>query len=303
MELLQLKYFYEVAQSEHLTQTSEKLHVSSPSLSMTISKLEESLGVRLFDHVGRNIRLNEYGKLFYQRVTRVLNEIENAKLEINDLKTEKEQIVRIGINSLPIWTKFLENFQKQHPEILIDYFSMTPQELEKQTYYSTVDYFLGVKHDIPVNDYEVIQLGPEEKPVVLLSTAHTLAKEKSINLLQLQNDVILSLGKCNPSAHQYILDLCSIAGFTPKQVLECDYFFRLQKLADNKGVAITTDLGEKFIYIDSRKVKAIPVSSPILTRTQSIAWRKDHFLTKTALTFRQFLEDATKNRSTMFYKN
>jgi LysR family transcriptional regulator, transcription activator of glutamate synthase operon len=302
MELLQLRYFYEVAQCEHLTQTAEKLHVSSPSLSMTISKLEESLGVKLFDHVGRNIRLNEYGKRFYQRVGRVLNEIENAELEINDLKTEKEQIVHIGINSLPIWTKFLENFQKQHPEILIDYFSMTPQELTNQTYYSTVDYFLGVKHDIPAMDYEIIPLGPEEKPVVLLSTAHTLAKEKSINLLQLQNDVILSLGKCNPSAHKYILDLCNVAGFSPKKVLECDYFFRLQKLVDNKGVAITTDLGEKFIYIDSKKVKAIPVSSPILTRTQSIAWRKDHFLTKNALIFRQFLEDATKNGSAVFYK-
>jgi LysR family transcriptional regulator, transcription activator of glutamate synthase operon len=300
MDLLQLKYFYEVAKSEHLTQTADKLHVSSPSLSMTISKLEAGLGVKLFDHAGRNIRLNEYGKLFYQRVERVLNEIENAKLEINDLKTGKEQIVHIGINSLPIWTKFLETFPKQHPEILIDYFSMTPQELNKQTYYSTVDYFLGVKRDIPAKDYEIIPLGPEEKPVALLSTQHILSKEKSINLVQLENEVILSLGKYNPSAHKYILDLCNIAGFSPKKILECDYFFRLKRLVDNKGVAITTDLGVNFIYIDSKQVCTVPISFPLITRTQSIAWRKDHFLSKGALVFRQSLKDASKNGRDLF---
>jgi LysR family transcriptional regulator, transcription activator of glutamate synthase operon len=293
MELLQLKYFYEVAQSEHLTQTADKLHVSSPSLSMTISKLETSLGIRLFDHVGRNIRLNEYGKLFYQRVERALSEIENAKQEINDLKAEKEHVVHIGINSLPIWTKFLENFQKQHPEILVDYFSMTPLDFRNQTYYSTVDYFLGVKRDIPTSDYDLIPLGPEEKPVALLSTNHILSKEKSLNLVQLQNEVILSLGKYNPSAHKYILDLCTIAGFSPKKILECDYFFRLRRLVDNIGVAITTDLGVNFIYIDSKRVRSVPISFPVITRTQSIAWRKGHFLSKSALVFRQALKDAS----------
>jgi LysR family transcriptional activator of glutamate synthase operon len=55
MDLLQLKYFRELAYTQHMTELSEKLHISQPSLSMTISKLENELGVKLFDRVNRKI--------------------------------------------------------------------------------------------------------------------------------------------------------------------------------------------------------------------------------------------------------
>jgi hypothetical protein len=149
-------------------------------------------------------------------------------------------------------------------------------------------------------NYEIILPGPEEKPVALLSTQHILSKEKSISLVQLENQVILSLGKYNPSAHKCILDLCNIAGFSQKKILECDYFFRLKRQVDNKGVAITTDLGVNFIYIDSKRVRPAPISFPLITRTQSIAWRKDHFLLREALIFLQALKDASKSGRDLF---
>lgn len=59
MELLQLRYFCELAKTEHLTKTANKLHISPPSLSVTISRLETELGVALFDRPGKMIRLNK----------------------------------------------------------------------------------------------------------------------------------------------------------------------------------------------------------------------------------------------------
>ncbi|OQY10177.1 MAG: hypothetical protein B6I29_02090 [Marinitoga sp. 4572_148] len=49
MDFLQLKYFRELAYSQHVTELAEKLHISQPSLSITISKLEKELGIKLFD--------------------------------------------------------------------------------------------------------------------------------------------------------------------------------------------------------------------------------------------------------------
>jgi len=63
MELLQLKYFRTIARFEHMTRAAEELHIAQPALSKTVSLLEKELGVLLFDRRGRNIFLNQYGKI------------------------------------------------------------------------------------------------------------------------------------------------------------------------------------------------------------------------------------------------
>ena len=58
MELLQLKYFLAVAESEHMTNTAKQLHIAQPALSQSIHRLEQELGVSLFERAGRGIRLS-----------------------------------------------------------------------------------------------------------------------------------------------------------------------------------------------------------------------------------------------------
>lgn len=67
MELLQLQYFLVVARLEHVTEAARTLHVTQSSLSKTIQRLEEDLGVPLFDRIGRKLRLNEFGSQFLRR--------------------------------------------------------------------------------------------------------------------------------------------------------------------------------------------------------------------------------------------
>ena len=62
MELLQLKYFYAVAKSLHVTNTAQELHVAQPALTQSIKRLESELGVKLIKTRGRNIVLTEYGE-------------------------------------------------------------------------------------------------------------------------------------------------------------------------------------------------------------------------------------------------
>lgn len=63
MDLLQLKYFQTVAMHEHMTHAADELHVAQPSLSKAIGRLEEDLGIPLFDRIGRQIKLNQFGKV------------------------------------------------------------------------------------------------------------------------------------------------------------------------------------------------------------------------------------------------
>ena len=86
MELLQLTYFLELAESEHVTKTAEKLMISQPALSLTIRRLEDELGAALFDRNGRNIRLNENGRLFRTYAEDALRLLQEGKSELSQRK-------------------------------------------------------------------------------------------------------------------------------------------------------------------------------------------------------------------------
>ena len=58
MELQQLRYFDEVARTQHVTNSAKKLNVAQPALTQSIRRLERELGVTLFERVGRNVRLS-----------------------------------------------------------------------------------------------------------------------------------------------------------------------------------------------------------------------------------------------------
>ncbi|HZJ84593.1 MAG TPA: LysR family transcriptional regulator, partial [Syntrophomonadaceae bacterium] len=66
MELKLIKYFCLVAETENVTSAAQLIGISQPYLSKKIKQLEGKLGINLFDHVGRNIKLNQYGEIYYK---------------------------------------------------------------------------------------------------------------------------------------------------------------------------------------------------------------------------------------------
>ena len=64
MELLQFRYFLEAARYENLTRAADELHIAQPALSQSIMRLENELGVKLFDRRNHHVYLNDQGKLF-----------------------------------------------------------------------------------------------------------------------------------------------------------------------------------------------------------------------------------------------
>ena len=84
LEWHQLQYFKAVAELQHMTKAAQVLSLSQPALSRSIAKLEEELGVPLFERKGKTLRLNRYGKLFLKSVDRATQAIEEGKQLILD---------------------------------------------------------------------------------------------------------------------------------------------------------------------------------------------------------------------------
>ena len=85
MELLQLYYFKHVAELEHVSKAAEQLHVAQPALSQAIRRLEQEFQTTFFDRVGKNVVLNEKGKILLEyyseddlyRLEELLERLEN----------------------------------------------------------------------------------------------------------------------------------------------------------------------------------------------------------------------------------
>src|SRR6267378_3595552 len=97
MELHQLRYFCAVAETGSFSRAAEQSHVSQPSLSQQILKLEDELGARLFDRLGRSVRLTELGKTFLPRARTVLRELEAAKGDVVEGKEFIGGPVTVGV--------------------------------------------------------------------------------------------------------------------------------------------------------------------------------------------------------------
>ena len=95
-----LRYFSVLAQVEHYTVAAARLGISQPSLSSAIHNLENELGgVKLFEKVGRNIRLTEEGKFYQEKVDAALNELHSASLMLRDSKISAPVVIRMGVVS------------------------------------------------------------------------------------------------------------------------------------------------------------------------------------------------------------
>jgi LysR family hydrogen peroxide-inducible transcriptional activator len=105
------------------SRAAEHERVAQPSLSQQIRKLEDELGARLFDRLGRKIRLTPFGECFREHARRVLDEIEDARVEMQELLGLRRGSVCIG--AIPTVAPYLlpaaiRRFAQVYPEIKLN---------------------------------------------------------------------------------------------------------------------------------------------------------------------------------------
>src|SRR5271165_6056990 len=135
MELHQLRYFCAIAETGSFSRAAEQSHISQPSLSQQIRKLEDALGVRLFDRLGRSVRLTELGIAFLPRARAVLQGLEAARSEVTERKRSVSGPICVGV--IPTIAPYflppvLAGFSRKWPQARVTIVEeITPLLLEK----------------------------------------------------------------------------------------------------------------------------------------------------------------------------
>ena len=104
MELLQLRYFHEVAQTQHMTNSAKRLGVAQPALTQAIRRLEGELDAKLFERVGRNIRLTSCGEALEDKVAPLLAAFDEIPSAIAQAKGQERNTVRIDVEAATTMT-------------------------------------------------------------------------------------------------------------------------------------------------------------------------------------------------------
>lgn len=190
MDVRQLQYFVSVAEKEHISKAAESLYISQPTLSLAIRRLENELGVSLFDRTGRNIKLNEYGRIFYAEVKLALEHIDTACRNLAECKGINDNRISIISPSLFMFQGMMDKIYELYPNVLISRIDSSmitkSEEIAYKLISGDVDICITMRN-VRDSGIETIPL-KEEQMYALVSRNHPLAGRTEISLTDLTNE-------------------------------------------------------------------------------------------------------------------
>ncbi|MBD0383003.1 LysR family transcriptional regulator [Paenibacillus sedimenti] len=282
MELLQLQYFRTVARLEHMTKAAQELRIAQPALSKTIARLEENLGVPLFDRQGRQIRLNTFGKVFLEKAETALTALEEGRRQVNDLAGMKYGTISLATSTLNRLSEPLGMFLSQYPEVNFQISQASMDEIADLIENGEVDFGFtalpigrqGIREQTVIN----------EEVFLAVPAGHRLANRRSISLSEVANDSFIGY-KEGYLFQKMNNEFCKKAGITPKIVCEVDEPSSIANL-------VRAGLGVAFIGAcnkDDTSLVSLHIDEPVCQRAFQLAWNEKHYLSKAALEFRDFI--------------
>ncbi|MGL5415840.1 MAG: LysR family transcriptional regulator [Clostridium sp.] len=283
MELLQLKYFQSVAKYENISKAAEELHITQPSLSITIKRLEEELRVPLFNRKGKRIELNTFGEHFLKHVNSIINQIENSKLELLEVYGTKNKHLSIASSTSFFLGGLLKEFLILNEDITITQTIDNSTDIAEKLKERSIDFAITSP---PIQDsgIETIDL-IEEEIVIVIPKIHSLALEGKVYLRELKDEEFISLTSEND--FKKITDkMFKNAGFKPKVTFEGDGAIISELMEIKKAISLIP----LSICFTAKKdnYTILRLRDKYNKRKISISYRKNAFLSELAKEFLAF---------------
>ncbi len=233
MELTLLQAFSAVAEHGSFSLAAEHIHLTQPAVSKRVRQLEDDLGVRLFDRIGRRVRLTEAGRALLPRARRLLNDAAEIRRLLADLSGEvRGRLVmgtshHIGLHRLP---EPLKRFTRAHPEVELDIRFMDSE---------------AACHAVEVGDLElaIVTLPPEPLPrlqsrliwddplIFMVSREHPLAGRHQVSLEELLKHKAVLPGS-NTYTREILERAVHAAGLRLRTGMETNYLETLRMLTE-----------------------------------------------------------------------
>jgi LysR family transcriptional regulator, hydrogen peroxide-inducible genes activator len=250
MEFRQLRYFRAVARFRSFTRAAEHEHVAQPSLSQQIHKLEDDLGARLFNRLGRRVTLTPFGERFLEHATRVLLELDGARQEIQEIQGLRRG--RVSLGAIPtlapyLLPRILKTFAASCPGITVNVREGLTLSLLSQLSDGEMDLALLT---LPVRGEFTVRSLLEDRMLLAVPSTHAIWKRRPrrVAFRDVVNEPLLLLkdGHC---FRDDVLKICKRGRANPNVVFEGDQFDTLISLvASGAGITLLPEMARKHYH-------------------------------------------------------
>jgi len=297
MDFRHIQQFVVLAETLNFRRAAEKLHMAQPPLSVSIRKLEQELGVPLFDRGKEGVKLTKSGEAALEEAQKALFHANQFKLAAQAASTGVGGRLRIGFvgsATHEVLPKLIARFRRAFAGIELDLREATSIRIMDELEQEQMD--VGVVR-IPVASGSGIRLTTLQTETFVLAVArsHPLADEANVKLKDLaEEEFILYAGSDAPGLRMAALHACQLRGFMPKVVQEAIQVQTVLSLVEaNMGIALVPSISKRFVsrsvvyktLIDFPASASIGISLAWKESTQSQAVR--NFIEVANQTFRQ----------------
>jgi|KBSMisStaDraftv2_1062788.scaffolds.fasta_scaffold175590_2 LysR family hydrogen peroxide-inducible transcriptional activator len=265
MEIHQLRYFVAVAEEGSFSRAAEREHVSQPSLSQQIQKLEAELDQQLFDRLPRAVVLTEGGRRLLDYARQILTGIADARRAVATL--DHEVAGRLSVGAIPsialyVLPRLIVRFERAYPKVTFELFEDTTEKLAQRLEDGTLDLVLASSGD---ERPTLAQHSLGREPLLLLLPAkHRLARKKTIQWSDLAAEKFLLLHEVH-SLSITVRRLLAANHLKPELVLQGAQLTTIAAMvAAGLGVTVVPEMMLHTEYV--RGCVAVPFARPVPTR-------------------------------------
>jgi LysR family transcriptional regulator, transcription activator of glutamate synthase operon len=295
MEIHQLQYIVEVAKHRHFTHAAEEICVAQSSLSQQITKLEEELGIKLFERTTRFVNPTPAGLEFISYAKKILAEIELSKQCMQAHVGLTKGTLHIGaITTLENigFVSLITSFHNLFPGLYLDIALNGSYHLAEMLRTSEIDTALLTPPELD-DDADIVYypLGDDEF-VLATASSSPLATKKVVDLSELSKENFI-FPSPDQSIHKIYLKACRDAGFTPTIVCQSSHSeTSLALVSDGMGIGFFP-LG-MLLANTSTKVSIIRLAKPIKKHVAMALLKRSHY-TPAVAAFRDYVLKRCQN--------
>lgn len=294
MNLRHLVFFRELAHTQHMSQAAENLGISQPTLSYAIDNLEKQLGVPLFEHEGRNIRLSHFGKIYLQFINRGLDEIQRGNSILEQLLNVNEGNIRIGFTytlGQHLIPELISSFKSKEStkDISFELFQSNTHDLLNGLLKEKYDFVLSSKIE-KVGDQEIdksLNFIPlvQQEIMLAVSPTHPLAKFDSVDVKDIAQYPFIAFSK-NSGLRPLIDSILKKNNVKPQIKYEIEEDHTIIGFVEfNQGIALVPHLPQ----LNQDKVKLIHLKNNKIEHPLYMVLKNNRFLTPSVSRFQNFM--------------
>ncbi|OGO76852.1 MAG: hypothetical protein A2Y23_08150 [Clostridiales bacterium GWB2_37_7] len=205
MNLGYLKLFNTLATELSFSKAASLLYISQPAVSIQIKKLEEELGFKLFDRVGKQLRMTDNGEILYQYTKKIFDLVDEADAVLTKQYASLKGTVEIGASNTPgtyIMPGILSEYSENFPEVITNLHIGNTFEVEKMVLENRVDFAIK-GGDLMYNSKLNVEWLAEDEVIFITSPQSSFAGREYIECSELVNSKFI-LHEKNTRLHNLV---------------------------------------------------------------------------------------------------